>query len=57
MQQTLPLGIGLGIAMGGFMIDKINFDWTLAICAASIGLGLVHSALKSVPYFQKNKLA
>jgi len=50
------MGIGLGIAIGGIIIDKLNFEWLFSISAGLIGLGLIYFALVSAVYFNRNKL-
>ncbi len=50
------LGMGLGIATGGMIIEKLNFQWLFGICAGIIVLGLIYFTLVSAPYFKKNKL-
>lgn len=50
------LGIGLGTAVGGIIIEKLNFGWLYGICAAAIVLGIIYFSTVSASYFQKNKL-
>lgn len=50
------LGIGLGTAVGGIIIDKLNFGWLYAICAGALVLGVIYFATVSAAYFEKNKL-
>ncbi len=50
------MGIGIGIAAGGIIIDKLNFNWLFLLCAGMILLGIVYFAFVSVSYFLKNKL-
>jgi len=50
------LGIGLGTAAGGMIIDKLNFEWLYFICACLLIIGLIYFATLSASYFQKNKL-
>ncbi|MDF9830312.1 MFS transporter [Parabacteroides sp. PF5-6] len=50
------LGIGLGTATGGLIIDKLNFEWLYFICACLLLLGLIYFAIRSAAYFQRNKL-
>lgn len=50
------LGIGLGTAAGGMIIDKLNFEWLYFICACLLITGLIYFATLSASYFQKNKL-
>lgn len=50
------LGIGLGTAIGGTIIDKLNFEWLYAICAGVLVLGIIYFSTVSASYFQKNKL-
>ncbi|MDU1892766.1 MAG: MFS transporter [Dysgonomonas sp.] len=50
------LGIGLGTAIGGVIIDKFNFEFLYAISAALLVLGIIFFATISASYFQKNKL-
>ena len=50
------LGIGLGTAVGGMIIEKLNFGWLYGICSGAIVLGIVYFMAVSASYFQKNKL-
>lgn len=49
-------GMGLGIATGGMIVEKLSFQWLFGICAEIIALGLIYFTLVSAPYFKKNKL-
>lgn len=50
------MGIGIGIAIGGMIIEKLNFEWMFIFSAGLIGMGIIYFALLSATYFQKNKL-
>ena len=50
------LGIGLGTATGGVIIERLNFSWLYAICAILLVAGLVYFVTVSASYFRKNKL-
>lgn len=50
------LGIGLGTAIGGTIIYKLNFEWLYAICAGLLVLGVIYFSVISASYFRKNKL-
>ncbi len=50
------MGIGLGTAIGGFVIEKLNFSGLYLICAGLLLLGLLYFAVLSARYFEKNKL-
>ncbi|NDW18409.1 MFS transporter [Dysgonomonas sp. 216] len=50
------MGIGLGIAAGGAIIERLSFGWLFALCAVLIIIGLIFFALISASYFEKNKL-
>jgi len=50
------LGIGLGTAVGGIIIEKLNFEWLYAICAAMLVIGIIYFVTISATYFKINKL-
>ncbi|NDV83189.1 MFS transporter [Bacteroides sp. 51] len=50
------LGIGLGTAVGGIIIARLNFEWLYAICGAALVLALIYFATVSAGYFNRNKL-
>lgn len=50
------LGIGLGTAIGGTIIEKLNFQWLYGICAGLLIFGLAYFAIVSASYFRKKKL-
>lgn len=50
------LGIGIGIAGAGSIIEKLGFTWIYAICTILLVLGLIYFIFISAPYYNKNKL-
>lgn len=50
------LGIGIGTAVGGIIIDKLNFEWLYAISGVLLVIGVIYFSSLSASYFQKNKL-
>ncbi|MCD8185072.1 MAG: MFS transporter, partial [Rikenellaceae bacterium] len=50
------LGIGIGIAVAGTLIQKFNFLWLFLLYAGLIGVGLVIFRVYSSGYYQKHKL-
>ena len=50
------LGIGLGTAIGGLILEKFNFQYLYGICAGLLVLGLIYFVLVSASYFEKKKL-
>lgn len=50
------LGIGLGTAAGGMIIENLNFQWLYGISAGLLVLGLVYFMIISASYFEKKKL-
>lgn len=50
------LGIGLGTAIGGLVLEKFNFQWLYGICAGLLVLGVIYFTLVSASYFEKKKL-
>ncbi len=50
------MGIGLGTAIGGSIIEKFNFQWLYGICAGLLLIGVLYFAAVSAAYFQKYKL-
>jgi len=50
------LGIGLGTAIGGSIIEKSGFESLYTICAALLVLGIIYFVTISAAYFQNNKL-
>ncbi len=50
------LGIGCGIAFGGFIIERSNFTTLLTICGILILLGAIHFQLISKKHYEKNRL-
>ncbi len=50
------MGIGIGIAMGGVIIEHFNFTSLLSLCAGLILVGVLHFKLISAKYYQLNKL-
>jgi len=53
---VFSFGLGLGIAIGGFIIDKLNFQWLFGICGIIIIAAFISFVFFSAPYFEKNKL-
>jgi len=50
------LGIGLGTAVGGAVIARLNFEWLYAICGLALVLALIYFVTVSAAYYNKNKL-
>ncbi len=50
------MGIGIGIAAGGIVIDKLDFQWMYAISTLLILVGMAWFGLVSVNYFRKYRL-
>lgn len=50
------LGIGIGIAIAGYLIQKLGFLWLFLLCAGLIGLGIVVFRLYSSSYYKRHKL-
>ncbi|SHF55477.1 MFS transporter [Dysgonomonas macrotermitis] len=50
------MGIGLGIAVGGYIIEKLDFGWMFGLSSTLIIIGTVYFALVSSSYYRKNKL-
>lgn len=50
------LGIGLGTAAGGMIIENLNFQWLYGISAGLLVLGLIYFMIISASYFEKKKL-
>ena len=50
------LGIGLGTAVGGTIIARLNFEWLYAICGIALALALIHFITVSAAYYNKNRL-
>ena len=50
------LGIGLGTAVGGAIIEKFSFGWLYGMCGVLLVLGLGYFAVVSGPWFEKKKL-
>lgn len=50
------MGIGIGIAAGGTIIEKLSFEWLFGICAILIVIGIVYFRLVSASYYEKSKL-
>jgi len=50
------LGIGLGTAVGGTIIERLNFQWLYGICGMAVFLGLIYFVVVSGPWFEKKKL-
>jgi len=50
------LGIGLGTAVGGSIIEHLNFQWMYGICGVLLLVGIIYFALVSGPWFEKKKL-
>lgn len=49
-------GIGFGTAIGGTIIEKLNFQWLYALCGILLVLGAIYFVVITVPYFDKKKL-
>jgi predicted MFS family arabinose efflux permease len=49
-------GIGFGTATGGFVIEKLSFDWLYFICAGLLVLGVIYFRRVSATCYRKNKL-
>lgn len=49
-------GIGFGTAIGGTLIEKLNFQWMYAICGVLLVVGVVYFMIVSSSYFEKKKL-
>ncbi len=50
------LGIGIGIALAGYLIQRFGFLKLFLLCAALIGLGLIVFRIYSSGYYKKHKL-
>ena len=50
------MGIGIGTAFGGIILEKCNFQILYLICAGLLALGIVYFALVSTAFYEKNKL-
>ncbi len=50
------LGVGLGTAIGGFIIEKLDFKWLYLICTVLLVLGLIYYRAITAGYFKRNKL-
>lgn len=50
------LGIGSGTAIGGTIIEKLDFQWLYGICGILLVVGLAYFAFVSGPWFEKKKL-
>lgn len=50
------LGIGLGTAAGGMIIENLNFQWLYGISAGLLVLGLIYFMIISASCFEKKKL-
>ncbi len=50
------MGIGLGTAIGGSIIEKFSFQWLYGLCAGLLVIGVVYFAVVSAAYFRKYKL-
>lgn len=49
-------GIGFGTAIGGSIVEKLNFEWLYSICTGLLIIGVIYFVLVSASYFQKHKL-
>ncbi len=50
------MGVGLGTALGGSIIEKTNFGWLYLICTGLLVVGLIYFGAVSAGYFERNKL-
>ena len=50
------VGIGIGIACGGWLIERIGFAWLFAACGAVVVLGLVQFSVQGARYFSAHRL-
>ena len=50
------LGIGLGTAAGGMIIENLNFQWLYGLSAGLLILRLIYFMIISTSYFEKKKL-
>lgn len=50
------LGIGLGTAVGGTIIEKCSFQWLYAVCGILLVAGVIYFAIISASYFERKKL-
>lgn len=53
---VFDFGIGLGIATGSLIIERLNFQWLFAICGMLVVLSFAFFFIVSAPYFEKHKL-
>ncbi len=51
------MGIGLGIATGGFMLDAFDFQALLILCVALVVVSLIYFRFVSDRYYTANKLS
>lgn len=50
------LGIGLGIACGGFFVDHLGFGFLFMFCATAVLLALIYFKMVAAPFFDKYRL-
>ncbi len=50
------MGIGLGTAIGGAIIERLGFGWLYGISAGLLAVGVIYFAAVSAPWFRKYKL-
>ena len=50
------LGIGLGIAMGGSIVQKFSFPVLFGVCTVLILIGIIYFIRVGAPYFERNRL-
>lgn len=53
---VFDFGIGLGIATGSLIIERLSFQWLFAICGILIVMSFAFFFFVSAPYFEKHKL-
>ncbi len=51
------MGIGLGIATGGFMLDAFDFQALLILCVSLVVVSLIYFRVVSDKYYTTNKLS
>jgi predicted MFS family arabinose efflux permease len=50
-------GIGTGTAIGGWVIEKLGFEWLYALCAGLLVLGILYFAKVSASCYRKTQTA
>lgn len=50
------MGIGLGIALGGVVIESLGFSYLFILCMVAVAVGALYFGLVGGPFFRRNKL-